>query len=348
VKVFLIGARGSGLGALARALTHPPRSRFLTDRGILSTLDRLWHATEARVRRPGTPWARPEPPDWVDGAVADFGRLLIKQHAEGAAIVGIAEPEAPTERLGRWFPNAMVLHLVRDGLEAPITPPSDPHAAARAGLDWAERWASCATTGEGASVLRFEAIADLLPQLGQAMGLPGVGVWQPRPRQRLVGPAAEGFACCAPAVARMAALGYPVPEPGPLSLAVPRLAAARARGLIAAGQCEAALALLEGAGGEHPVLLDVIGEALLTGGDEDGAAAAWVAALRHPDAPRTAWLSLLSLSARRESASVARHARLSPDPVIRGAAARWMVDRGMDREAAEAVAQVHGERWYLR
>lgn len=347
MKVFLVGAKGSGIGALARTLHCPPRSRFLTDRGILATLDRLWQASEARVRRPGTPWAHPDPPAWVDRAVADFGRLLIRQHAEGAPVVGIAEPEAPAARLRAWFPGATILHLVRDGLEAPITLPAAPRAAARAGLDWAQRWSASIEGAAGVPTLRFESVPDLLPQLASSLLLPRVGVWQPRLRQRLTGPAAEGFACCAPAAAAMAALGHPLPAPGPLSLAVPELTAARARGLLAVGQVGEALSLLDAVDGAHPVLADVLGEARLAAGDEDAAVAAWAAAVRHPAAPRSAWISLLAHPDRSESAAAARQARRSADPGIRAAAARWMVARGMDREAAEAVARVHGQRWYV-
>ena len=348
MKVFLIGARGSGIGALARALTHPPRSRFLIDAQILATLERLWMATEARVRRPGTPWARPDPPDWVDGAVADFGRMLIKQHAQGAPVVGIAEPEGSAARIGTWFPAAVVLHLVRNGLQAPITPPDDPIAAAEAGLDWAKRWSDAITAAEGASVIRFEDIGVQLPQIGAALSLP-VGPWQPRPRQHLTGPAVEGFACCGPARQQMAALGHDLPDPGPMSLMVPTLAAAWARALIAEGVPGEALSLLnQTAATDSPVLLDALGDAYRGCGDEDAAAAAWLDAVSLPGAPSSAWVSLLAMSERSEGLAVVRVARTSEDDTVRAAAARWMVDRGMDHEAAEAVARVHGQRWYVR
>ena len=345
MKVFLVGAKGSGVGALARALHAPPVSRFLTNRGILTALDRLWQATEVRVRRPGTPWAHPEPPEWVDAAVADFGRLLIRQHGQGASVVGIAEPEAPTARIQRWFPRATVLHVVRDGLCAPIAVPSDPIAAAQAGLAWAERWAASVEAAAGLPVLQLEALTpEAVAELADALSIPTVGPLDPRPRARLEGPAAEGFACSAAAVRHMAALGYACPQPGALSQTVPALLAARARGLLAADAPEAALAMTES---PHPVVLTVRGEILRALGDEDGAAAAWQAAIVHADAPAEAWLGLLSLSDRPESLPAARRARCAADPTLRAAAARWMVARGMDHEAAEAIARVHGQRWYI-
>lgn len=347
MKLFLLGARGSGIGALSRALHHPPRSMSVRGADFLSSLDHLWQATEARVRRPGVPWAKPDPPAWVDRAVADFGRLLLKRYAQGAPMVVIAEPEAPVVPLKSWFPGAMVLHLVRDGLQAPFAVPEDPIEAARIGLAWAERWSASVAASAGSAPLRFEHIGQRLPQLGAALGLPAVGVWQPRPRERLIGPAVEGFACCQAAADAMASLGHALPAPGAMSLEIPELAAARARGLIAQGRPGDALALLRTLDASHPVLLDAIGSASLAAGDEAGAAAAWKEALRHPGAPQGAWLSLLAMPERAESLSAARLARVSPNDALRAAAARWMVARGMDHEAAEAVARVHGQRWYL-
>ena len=347
MKLFLLGARGSGTDALSRSLHQPPRSVSVRGANFLASLNRLWHATEVRVRRPGVPWVHPEPPAWVDQAVADFGRLLLMHHTQQAPVVVVAEPEAPEVPLKTWFPGAMFLHLVRDGLVAPFAMPGDPLQAARAGLAWAERWSASVAASAGHTPLRFEEIGQALPQLAVALGLPSFGVWDPRPRERMVGPAVEGFACCRAAVEAMASLGHSLPDPGPMSLEIPQLAAARARGLIDQERPGEALALLQSLDTSHPVLLDVIGSASLAGGDEDGAVAAWSEAIRHPEAPRSAWLSMLAMPERPESLATARLARASPDDGIRSAAARWMVARGMDHEAAEAIARVHGLRWYL-
>ena len=73
----------------------------------------------------------------------------------------------------------------------------------------------------------------------------------------------------------------------------------------------------------------------------------WCQALRRPQPPLWVWQRFLALAHRDETLSFAAAARTAAEPALRDAAARWMVARGLDEEAAEALAQVHGRRWYI-
>ena len=355
--VLLTGSPGAGLWRLGSALNACDGARFVSGWHMAKTLHSLWNETEARVRRPGRPWDNPQPPPWVDGAVSDFAELLIRSRAGDAKVMGVVDVETALyiEELQRWLPDAVTMFMVRDGCAAPPDPHgTDQVASAMFGLMWAARWARHIepTLKAPTMVMKAEMVTEtVVKQLCDAIGINTPGSWDGAPpRSRLSAAAMEGFACHGLARRCMAQLGYETPELGDLVEVVPDLMAAHCMGLMEEDQVSAAKDLLEGAIGRQadPGLLYALGKAYAHTGDLHAASDCWAEATKFAQAGSQSWVALLGQHHHPKVETVVAQARVHSDPVVRDAAARWMVNRGLDHEAAEALANVHGRRWYLQ
>lgn len=322
--------------ALAEILHRPPQVTARADRDVAAILATLWEETEHRAQRPARPWASPQTPPWILRSVTDFARTLLHDLAGGAPNLLVIHPGTLTHlpALRRLLPEQPVRVLARDGTRAP-----SPVHDALGGLAWARRWAD--SIGEDAEIIAMERITTantrgtLLAPLASARLPPG---------SPLSGEALAGFACWEPAREAMARCGYAPPPRPAAPPAHPALIAAYAQGEAP----DAAVAWLKAALREQPDgrLWVALGDRLAEGKDLSGALVAWRAAVESRRSPPRAWRALLAHPERDDALPHLGAACRHRDASVRAAAARWLVARGMDEEAAEALTQVRDDRWY--
>jgi hypothetical protein len=300
--------------------------------------------TRARVHSDKMPWDAGS--DWVDELVAaqlgtvtrgGEARPVWRSHDAGSA-------RALTTMLG-----AVPLVWVADGRHA-MPPPvrdADPIASAvQAGRAWA-RSATAAEAVPGAvRVTTRTPPSALLAALELGRHAPteqALTMLQHLGAPRLAPDRAAAFAAWPPAATRLATMGAAVPRPP----AHPAVAAARARHAVDAGQFDeaATLARLALAGAPAPSVRREAISALLDAGHPDPAVAAlerWRRSTDHPEA----WAGLFALTDHPAPAALAHAARRHRDATVRGALARWLVRRGLDRQAAETVCRVRNTGWF--
>ena len=88
-----------------------------------------------------------------------------------------------------------------------------------------------------------------------------------------------------------------------------------------------------------------LGRLYLRQNNEDACVVCLIKAVSYEQADETVWSDLLSLHHREETVIVSQIARKSPVLGVRAAAARWLVARGLDEEAAEVVTNVERQEW---
>ena len=368
ILLFLSGTPFCGLSSVAEHYSNVKSSNILVRHGldIGGVLERLEAFARTTTQRQSQPWAAPEVPEWVGRSVREFGQLLVRSSvgkSEGLVVIAHPENSRHIDRLmGTFsrtsypFKRAAYLLIVRDGLVVPRVPLGDARSQALSGLAWAQIWASAIDPGmkQGIPVVRREDLdesnGEMLVRLGQTQTVqqPLPQTWEnAKPGVRLTGPAAQGFAASCSALRWMKFFGYSVPEEGVLNSQIPELVVAKADGLIEEGALEKAAVLLSGAlaKSRHPLLLVSEGKRLASLGDEDGAMACWSECIREESAPVAAWLLMLSRTGHAVSRDHIARARQHPDEAVRGALARWLVARGMDHGAAQAIAGVEGRVW---
>jgi len=102
----------------------------------------------------------------------------------------------------------------------------------------------------------------------------------------------------------------------------------------------------------HPALWHRRAMVRLAAGDEEGAVVCLTHATAAVGAPNPtppivdAAIELLGMSHRPEGIRVAQIGRISRNERLRGAVARWMVNRGLDEDAAEVLARVEHTDWH--
>jgi tetratricopeptide (TPR) repeat protein len=371
--LFLVGAPGAPLVALARELERDMTFRALLPWNVSAALARLRSgATHRAIVWQGLEAAAPT---WIDSAVRAFGPVLVdslaererREHGDGFDCLVFAHVDHGErfDELVDTFSDARFVELVRDGRIAAsgrIPRDASDADAARAGLAWARAWrahvapvrARAAELGERLLVVREETLAaDPARELGRIfrwLGRDEPTTWdgaRPWLRARLQGAARDGFGADRGAAELLAALGYE-PEPlGECAVFVPELAAAAARGALERNQLDEARRVLDRAlaAGPEPRALAALGALEARCGNEEAACAAWRAATEFGESAPDAWCALFARPARLENLALAPRARVAADPAIRGALARWLVARGLDREAAEIVASVEHTSW---
>ena len=334
----LLLAPGANLSpqAVARTLHQPPQVQARADRDVAGIVASLWEETEHRAQRPARPWASSETPDWILASIRDFAAQLLHELSGGAPNLVAVHPGAAThiQVARRILPNTPVISLLRDGTFSP-----SPVRDALGGLRWAQTWA--ASTIEGVpcvSVERVPAAAVRGTLLAPLAGL------RPPPMPQLSPEAMLGFGCWEPARAAMARAGYAAPPRPHAPPEHPALIEAYAAG----EPLEAAVLLLERALKRHPDgrLWAALGERLAEAGEQQSAFCAWISAIESEQSPPSAWIALLGHPEQDHMLPHLSEACRHPDAQVRAATARWLVARGMDEEAAEAVTQVRDERWY--
>ncbi|MEL6349682.1 MAG: hypothetical protein AAFV53_41645 [Myxococcota bacterium] len=342
--LLLLGAPNVGLDTLAEALSHAPGVRIRGDWDLVAVLRGLWEATESAARRPAVPWRRPDAPEWLDGTLADYARLLVHLEGQSTTRFGVAHTALARHLLqvAKWLPPFQFVHLARDPMHAAISlsPDLSTAATAEAGLRWAKIWTNHV---EPPTSVRLPAVRVESLDPGSLIGVSGVR-WRPPALPQLPPAAAEGFACHPTAPTLMSAFGYTPPAVGALSETVPGLIVARAEGDPTQAQRRLESGLRRSSDGR---LWNALGELHRRQGAESEACRCFTVSIHSPNTPTAAWTNLLSMPHREESLDIIGSARQNPQIEIRAAAARWMVARGMDQESAEVLANVHGYRWYV-
>jgi hypothetical protein len=190
--IFLVGARRSGTNWLQRVVgSHPtvavvPSETYLFSRGIAPLRERFHHGVRGS---PGTGFMYMDEPDLLD-ALRDFCDRALSpflEAAPGATKLAERTPEHVTclDLIGGVYPDARVVHIVRDGRDVALSLLSQEWASAPKSIEEAaEEWRYCVETAEESSgsleryrVVRYE---DLLSDplrhatdLYAWLGLPG-------------------------------------------------------------------------------------------------------------------------------------------------------------------------------
>lgn len=371
--LFLVGAPGAPLIALARELERDVSFRALLPWNVPAALAELRSGTRVRA----IVWRGLESaePQWIEPALHAFGPILIEylaareraQHGSGFETLVFAHVDhgERIDVLLEHFPNARFVELVRDGrIPAPGRVRHDATDAerARAGLAWAREWhrhvapvrARASELADRLLVVRedrllarpAEELARVFRWLGRDEPTTWLGV-KPTARAALSGAALDGFSACREACAWLEELGYPAQPIGEDVVRDAELAAAAARGLVAERHFDAARHLLDRVlhSGPEPHALAALGTLEAARGDVEAACAAWRASTEFGELAPEAWVELFARPERPETLALAPRARWSNEPAIRRAFARWLTARGLDREAAEIAARVEHTSW---
>ncbi len=354
--VLIGGPPGPNLAALGRELCARDDTRELDFR-FASFLQRLREAAQHRA----TVWqgVSARAADWIDPAVRRLAASLAPSLGGGArwSIDARAENAQELEWLADMLPRARFVLLVRDGRFAP-TPVTTPQAA----LEWAREWArACgpiARTAQGlgarAQVVRDEElVADpsrAMASIVQRLGLDTPCEWTgPAPhRCEPLAPALlECFAAHGPARTLSEQLGFALPAPSPECDRSPEVALELVRALLDRGRIDDARARATRALALHACAAthEALGLVELRAGHETQAVHSLLRAIQADMNRVGPWRELFALAHRPELLAVAEFARLSTQPPVRFALARWLVARGLDREAAEIVANVAHQPW---
>ncbi len=354
--VLVGGPAGPNLALLGRELSARDEVRAL-DFGFASYLQRLREATQHRA----TVWqgVGARPAEWIDPALRRVADVTAHALTQGArwSVDARVDNACEFELLGDALPQARFVLLVRDGRFAPA-PVETPQAA----LDWAREWARACEpivrTAQGlgarAPVVRDEDLvvdpSRVMASIVQSLGLDSPCEWTGPAPQRCepLAPALlECFAAHGPARALSEQLGYALPAPGPECERSPEVALELVRSLLSEGRVDDARARATRALALHACAAthEAVGLVELRSGRETQAVHSLLRAIQ-ADVNRVGpWRELFALAHRPELLAVAEFARLSTQPRVRFALARWLVARGLDREAAEIVADVAHQPW---
>lgn len=354
--VLVGGPAGPNLALLGRELSARDDVQRI-DFGFAPFLQRLREATQHRA----TVWqgVGARPADWIDPALRRLADATAQALTPGArwSVDARVDNACELELLGGALPHARFVLLVRDGRFAPAAVDT-PQAA----LDWAREWAracgpivrSAQSVGARAHVVRDEElVADpsrAMASIVQSLGLETACEWTGPAPQRCepLSPALlECFAAHGPARALSEQLGYALAAPGPECDSSPEVALELVRALLSEGRVDEARArasralALQACAATH----EALGLVELRSGRETQAVHSLLRAVQ-ADVNRVGpWRELFALAHRPELLAVAEFARLSTQPQVRYALARWLVARGLDREAAEIVANVAHQPW---
>jgi hypothetical protein len=190
--IFLVGARRSGTNWLQRVVgAHPavavvPSETYLFSRGVAPLEARFHHGVRGS---PGTGFIYMDRHELVDSLREFCDRALIPflRGSPGASRLAERTPEHVTclDLIGRIYPDAHVVHIVRDGRDVARSLlnqdwPSAPRTIEKA----AEEWRFCIEAAESAApsleryrVVRYEELlADPLTHVTDLygwLGLPG-------------------------------------------------------------------------------------------------------------------------------------------------------------------------------
>jgi hypothetical protein len=371
--LFLVGAPGTGSIGLARELERDADVHALLPWNVPAALARLRAGTTHRA----IVWAGLESgaPDWIEPAVRRFGPALVEhlaareraQRRDDFRWLAFAHVDHGVlfDELFHAFPDARFVELVRDGRIAAagrIPQGASESETARAGLAWAREWVAHVepvrarekALGTRLLSVREERLAAEptaeLARIATWLGLGAPTSWEgarPWLRAPLAGAALDGFSACRPAAALLEQLGYGASKVGERVALDPELAASAVRGWIGEKRLDDARRLVEHAlaAGPEPRVLAAFGELEVACGREDRAVAAWLSAVEFGEAAPEAWIELLARPHRAETVALAARARVATEPRIRQALARWLVARGLDREAAEIAASVEHTSW---
>ncbi|MCE9595141.1 MAG: sulfotransferase [Planctomycetes bacterium] len=371
--LFLVGAPGTSSIGLARELERDSGVRALLPWNLPAALSRLRVGTTHRA----IVWQGLESgaPKWIEPAVRRFGPALVEHLAARERanrggdfewlVFAHVDHGVLFDELFHAFPEARFVELVRDGrIAAAGRIPHDVSESetARAGLAWAREWVAHVAPVRarerklGPRLLRVreeDLAADPVAELARVttwLGRAAPTSWdgaRPWLRAPLAGSALDGFSACRPAAALLEELGYGALPVGERVAHEPELATAVARGWIGEKRLDDAERLLERAlaAGPEPSVLAAFGEVEAALGREDRAVEAWLAAIEFGEVAPEAWIELLARPQRPETVGLAARARTASEPRIRQALARWLVARGLDREAAEIAAGVEHTSW---
>ena len=329
---------------LATALSLHPELQ-LRDGVALGRLHAALDAhTRARVHSDKMPWDTAS--DWVDELVA----AQLREVTQAGAVRAVwRSHDAGSARALAAMLGAIPLVWVADGRHALPAPDrdADPIASAvRAGRSWA-RTAGAADAVPGAvRIGPGTTPARLLATLGLGRHAPteqALALLHRLGPPRLTAERAAAFAAWPPAAARLEALGLGVPR----AAAHPAITVARARHAAEVGQLDEAATLARRAltGAPPPAVQREACAALVAAGQVEAAVTAldrWRRTDDHPEA----WAGLFALTHHPAPARLAPAARQHRDPAVRGALARWLVRRGLDRQAAETVCRVRDTDWF--
>jgi len=189
--IFLVGARRSGTNWLQRVVAaHPdvasiPSETYLFSRGIAPLRERFHHGVQSS---PGTGFLFMDKPELLDALRNFCDRALSPYLAAAPSASRLAErtPEHVTslDLIGDIYPDAYVVHIVRDGRDVARSLLNQKWASAPKNIEEAaEEWRSCVESAEAGSrklsryrVIRYEEllrdptrqVADLYEWLGVA------------------------------------------------------------------------------------------------------------------------------------------------------------------------------------
>jgi sulfotransferase family protein len=190
--IFLVGARRSGTNWLQRVVgAHPdvavvPSETYLFSRGIAPLAQRFHHGVRGS---PGTGFVYMDEHDLLD-ALRDFCDRTFApflRATPGATRLAERTPEHVTclDVIGRVYPDAHVVHIVRDGRDVARSLLNQDWASAPRTIDKAaEEWRFCIEAAEASAgsleryrVVRYEELlADPLTHVAELygwLGLPG-------------------------------------------------------------------------------------------------------------------------------------------------------------------------------
>jgi len=354
--VLIGGPRGPNLALLRGALCAREHTRAL-DFCFPSFLQRMREASQHRA----TVWlgVNARPAEWIEPALQRLADAAAQALTPGACWSFDARPDNASELewLSEMLPQARFVLLARDGKLAPTTV-TTPLGA----LDWAREWARASGPiahaakhlGARVQVVREEElVADpsgVLEQIARALELPTPHTWSgpaPQACESLSDELLECFAAHGAARRWSAELRYPLPWPGLENVRWPDVALELVRALLdeqrhheARSHATRALAL-QASGAAH----EALGLVELRAGREMQAVQCFLRAIQAEEQRVGPWRELFALHHRPELLTIAEFARASQQVEIRAVLARWLVVRGLDREAAEVVANVVHQPW---
>lgn len=354
--VLIGGPPGPNLALLRDELCTREHTRQL-DFCFPSFLQRLREATQHRA----TVWQGVDarPADWIEPALQRLAEAtaLALTRGDGWCIDARPDNAWELEWLSRTLPDAHFVLLVRAGRLAPASV-STPLAA----LDWAREWARASgpiaeaaeSLGARAQVVREEELvaepSRVLANVAERLELPTPRAWNgPAPQScaPLPNDLFECFTACGAARRWSTALGYELPWPGADCDRWPDVALELVRTLVAEQRLDEARShaahavALQPCGATH----EALGLVELRAGRETQAVQCFLRAIQAEEGRVGPWRELFALSHRPELLVVAEFARASQQAEIRAVLARWLVARGLDREAAEVVANVAHQPW---